>query len=45
MSATTAAARLAPLPIDWDEVELEATEILQRYIRIDTNGVELLYIK
>jgi hypothetical protein len=38
VSATTAAARLAPLPIDWGELELEATEILQRYIRIDTTN-------
>jgi acetylornithine deacetylase/succinyl-diaminopimelate desuccinylase-like protein len=38
VSPTTTAARLAPLPIDWDELELEATEILQRYIRIDTTN-------
>ncbi|UCE87820.1 MAG: M20/M25/M40 family metallo-hydrolase, partial [Deltaproteobacteria bacterium] len=29
---------LPPLPIDWDEVEREATDLLQRYIRIDTTN-------
>lgn len=30
--------RLGELPIDWDAVEVEATELLQRYLRIDTTN-------
>ncbi len=29
---------LSALPIDWDEVESEATALLQRYLRIDTTN-------
>jgi acetylornithine deacetylase/succinyl-diaminopimelate desuccinylase-like protein len=29
---------LSPLPIDWEEVESEATDLLQRYLRIDTTN-------
>jgi acetylornithine deacetylase/succinyl-diaminopimelate desuccinylase-like protein len=30
--------KLPALPIDWDELELEATTLLQRYLRIDTTN-------
>jgi acetylornithine deacetylase/succinyl-diaminopimelate desuccinylase-like protein len=30
--------KLAPLPIDWEEIEQEATDLLQRYLRIDTTN-------
>ncbi len=30
--------RLAPLPVDWDALEQEATDLLQRYLRIDTTN-------
>ena len=30
--------KLPPLPIDWAEVEQEATELLVRYLRIDTTN-------
>ena len=30
--------RLAPLPVDWDSIEEEACELLQRYIRLDTTN-------
>ncbi len=35
---TTNDARLAPLPVDWRELEREATGLLQRYLRIDTTN-------
>ncbi|MFQ5513102.1 MAG: M20/M25/M40 family metallo-hydrolase [Myxococcota bacterium] len=38
MSAAQLAARLPPLPIDWVAVELEASDLLQRYLRIDTTN-------
>lgn len=34
----TSAAKLEALPIDWDELELEAADLLQRYLRIDTTN-------
>jgi len=34
----SAADRLPPLPVDWEAVEQEATELLQRYLRIDTTN-------
>ncbi len=36
--ATSREGPLASLPVDWDAIELEATEILQRYLRIDTTN-------
>jgi acetylornithine deacetylase/succinyl-diaminopimelate desuccinylase-like protein len=36
--ATTSAGKLPPLPIDWDELEREATGLLQAYLRIDTTN-------
>lgn len=30
--------RLTPLDVDWDAIEEEATELLQRYIRLDTTN-------
>ena len=35
---TSVATKLAALPIDWDEIEQEATDLLQRYLRIDTTN-------
>ena len=35
-SSLQATERLTPLPVDWDAIEEEATELLQRYIRLDT---------
>ena len=37
-SAQHTSDRLAPLPIDWDSIEEEASELLQRYIRLDTTN-------
>lgn len=36
--ATASPGKLPPLPIDWDELEREATELLQAYLRIDTTN-------
>lgn len=30
--------RLPELPVDWEEIEQEATDLLQRYLRIDTTN-------
>ena len=38
MVAPASDERLAPLPIDWDAVEQEATDLLQRYLRINTTN-------
>ncbi|MDJ0786237.1 MAG: M20/M25/M40 family metallo-hydrolase [Myxococcota bacterium] len=38
MSKTAPDEKLPALPIDWDEVESEATSLLQQYLRIDTTN-------
>jgi acetylornithine deacetylase/succinyl-diaminopimelate desuccinylase-like protein len=38
MPPSTRVERLPPLPIDWDEVEQEATEWLRRYLALDTTN-------
>jgi acetylornithine deacetylase/succinyl-diaminopimelate desuccinylase-like protein len=38
MATPSGDSRLPELPIDWDAVEAEAVELLQRYIRVDTTN-------
>lgn len=38
MAPALADEKLLSLPIDWDEIEQEATALLQRYLRIDTTN-------
>lgn len=38
MPPAEASSPLPPLPIDWDAVEQEASDLLQRYLRIDTTN-------
>jgi acetylornithine deacetylase/succinyl-diaminopimelate desuccinylase-like protein len=38
MPAATPSAKLASIPVDWDGIEAEATQLLQTYLRIDTTN-------